>query len=129
MMTLGIGLSSRAGTVDVRSAAEAVLAVAGWRWQDVAVIGTASRLANDSRLAATGRPVVGFDHAQLASMAVPTPPGPTLSRLAIPAVAEAAALLAAGPGARIVVPKQTGRYITVAAAASSPVPPALGTPL
>ena len=122
MMTLGIGLSSRAGTVDVRAATEAVLAAAGWRWEDIAVIGTARRLANDPRLAATGRPVVGFDHAQLASVAVPTPPGPALSRLAVPAVAEAAALLAAGPGARIVVPKQTGRFLTVAAAASAPAP-------
>jgi cobalamin biosynthesis protein CbiG len=119
MMTLGVGLSSRASEADVRGAAEEVLAAAGWRWEDVVVIGTASRLANDPRLVTLGLPVVGFDSPQLSTVRVPTPPGPVLNRLSIPAVAEAAALLAAGPEALIVVPKKIGRLVTVAAASAS----------
>jgi cobalamin biosynthesis protein CbiG len=118
MMALGIGLSSRASEADLLRVTEDVLTVAGWEWEDIAIVGTTSRLAHDSRLAALGRPVLGFADPELAAVAVPTPRGPTLTRLGIPAVAEAAALLAAGPDAAIVVPKVTGHHVTVAAAAS-----------
>lgn len=117
MLSLGVGMSSSAGPADVRAAVGAVLAEAGWALDEVAVVGTTATLAGDDRLIRLGRPVVGFDRQELQAVAVPTGPGPVARRLAAPPVAEAAALLAAGPGSRILVPKRTGLYVTVAAAA------------
>jgi cobalamin biosynthesis protein CbiG len=116
-MALGIGLSGRATAGEVVEAVQAVLAEAGWRWDEVDVIATRSRLAGDGRLAALGRPVVGFDDRQLGEVAEPAVAGP--GGRAVP-VAEPAALLAAGPGSRLVVAKWTGRHVTVAAATCPP---------
>lgn len=116
MFILGVGMSSSAGRADLRAAVVAVLDEAGWALDEVAAVGTTRSLADDDRLAALGPRLVGFDRRDLQAVAVPTRPGPVLLRLMIPPVAEAAALLAAGPGGRIVVPKRTGRYVTVAAA-------------
>lgn len=116
MLALGVGMSSSAGPADVRAAVGAVLAEAGWALDDVAVVGTTTALAGDDRLVRLGPTVVGFDRRELQAVAVPTRPGPVALRLAAPPVAEAAALLGAGPGSRIVVPKRTTLYVTVAAA-------------
>lgn len=94
----------------------AVLELAGCSWDEVTLVGTSRRLADDERLICLGPPVAGFDLQDLHSVAVPTKPTPVAARLWAPPVAEAAALLAAGPGSRIVVPRFTGRYVTVAAA-------------
>jgi cobalamin biosynthesis protein CbiG len=117
-MALGVGLSGRATAGEVATAVRAVLAEAGWRFEDVDVIGTRSRLAGDGRLAALGKPVVGFDDPELCEGGAPATPEPG-GRAALP-VAERAALLAAGPGSRLVVGKRKGRHVTVAAAACSP---------
>jgi cobalamin biosynthesis protein CbiG len=114
--TLGVGLSSSARTADLHAVAVAVLAEAGLTWGEVAVVATTARLAGDERLAQLGPAVVGFDRSDLEAVRVPSQPGPAATRLAAPPVAEAAALLAAGPGSRIMVPKRIGRYVTVAAA-------------
>lgn len=116
VFTLGVGISSSAGHCDLRAAVSAVLAEAGWELEQVARVGTTTGLAEDDRLVGLGPTVVGFDRQDLQAVAVPTRPGPVALRLGAPPVAEAAALLAAGPGGRIVVPKHTGRYVTVAAA-------------
>lgn len=116
---MGVGLSGRATSDDVTEAIGTVLAEAGWRWDDVDVVATRGLLADDDRLIGLGKPVSGFEDQRLATVALATPSGPVLERLAAPAVAEAAALLAAGPGSWLVVPKRTGRYVTVAAATSS----------
>ncbi len=116
MYALGVGMSSSARVADLHAAAGTVLAEAGWAWGEVAVIGTITRLADDERLACLGPAVVGFDASDLEAVTVASRPGPAAARLAAPPVAEAAALLAAGPGSRIVVPKRTSRYVTVAAA-------------
>jgi cobalamin biosynthesis protein CbiG len=119
-MALGIGLSSQATADDVAETIGAVLAEAGWRWEDVDVVATRGRLARDQLLVALDKPVAGFDDTRLSSVPVPTSGTPALERLAAPPVAEAAALLAAGTGSRLVVPKRTGRHVTMAAAASPP---------
>lgn len=121
-MALGVGLSSKAGAADLHDTVALVLAEAGWEWEDVSAIGTVARLRADPRLAGLGRPVAGFGDSELAAVEVPTPAGPVLSGQGKPAVAEAAALLAAGPGSRIVVPKRAGRYVTVAAATTGTGP-------
>lgn len=119
MYALGVGLSSSARVADLLAAAGAVLAEAGWEWEEVAVVGTTRRLADDERLSCLGPTVVGFHRGELEAVTVASRPGPAALRLAAPPVAEAAALLAAGPAGRIVVPKRTGRYVTVAAALGS----------
>jgi cobalt-precorrin 5A hydrolase/precorrin-3B C17-methyltransferase len=65
---------------------------------------------------ALGLPVRAFSSAELAAVAVPSPSPAVEAAVGTPSVAEAAALLAAGPGAELVVPKQTGEQATVAVA-------------
>jgi cobalamin biosynthesis protein CbiG len=116
MFTLGVGMSSSARPADVREAVGAVMSEAGLVWEDVSLVGTARHLADDARLRCLVARVVGFDPGELRAVSVPSVPSPVLMGLSAPPVAEAAALLAAGPGSRIVVPRRTGRYVTVAAA-------------
>lgn len=116
MFTLGVGMSSSARLADLREILGRVLVEAGWTWNEVAAVGTIRRLANDPRLVQLGARLVGFDRSDLEAVAVPSRPSSVARRLLVPPVAEAAALLAAGTGGRIVVPKRVGRHVTVAAA-------------
>lgn len=130
-----MGLSSRAEAADVRDAVGAVLAQAGWRWEDVTVVATSTRFEHDPRLTQLALSIAAYRDAELYAVAVPTPPAAALGRGGRspgtapghggrrPPVAEASALLAAGPGARMVVAKRAGRYVTVAAAEASPGSP------
>lgn len=128
MKALGIGLARRACGDDVTEAIGAVLAEAGWGWEEVEVVATRRRLAGDARIVELGKVVAGFDDDALHAVAVrpgmAARPGVAVRtaaarRLGAPLVAEAAALLAAGNGSRLVVPKRTGRCVTVAAAAGA----------
>ncbi|MDA8290931.1 MAG: cobalamin biosynthesis protein [Actinomycetota bacterium] len=116
MLALGVGMSSSALHADLREVVGTVLAEAGWEWDEVAVVGTTRRLAQDQRLVRLGPRLLGFDRRDLEAVAVPSRPSSIARRLLVPPVAEAAALLAAGTGSRILVPKRAGRYVTVAAA-------------
>lgn len=60
--------------------------------------------------------LVWFPSSVLATVGVPTPSDPVADAVGTPSVAEAAALLAAGPGARLVVPKHKGLAATAAVA-------------
>ncbi|SDJ00287.1 cobalt-precorrin 5A hydrolase [Rhodococcus triatomae] len=60
-------------------------------------------------------PIRGFAATDLAAVAVPTPSERVRDAVGSPAVAEAAAILAAG-GGPLVVPKRSYRSVTVAAA-------------
>ena len=119
-MALGIGVSGRATPADVAETVGAVLGEAGWSLDDVDVVATRGRLVGDGRLLGLGKPVVGYEDDELFTVTAATPASPALEQLRAPAVAEAAALLAAGPGSRLVVPKRTGSYVTVAAATGPP---------
>ena len=116
MLALGVGMSSSARPADLREIVGTVLAEAGWAWEEVAVVGTTRRLAHDQRLVRLGPRLVGFDRWALEAVGVPSRPSSVARRLLAPPVAEAAALLAAGAGSHIVVPKRVGRYVTAAAA-------------
>ena len=121
LFALGVGMSSAAGPADLREAVAAVLGEAGLAWDEVSLVGTARHLAGDGRLTLLGARVVGFDRSDLEAVPVPSRASPVATRLSAPPVAEAAALLAAdllaaGAGSRMVVPRRTGRYVTVAAA-------------
>ena len=116
MFALGVGMSSSARLVDLQEIVGTVLTEAGWEWEEVAVVGTTRRLADDQRLLRLGPRLVGFDRWDLDAVAVPSRPSSVARRLLAPPVAEAAALLAAGTGSRILIPKRVGRHVTIAAA-------------
>lgn len=71
-------------------------------------------------------PVVALPAALLAAVDVPDPSPAVAAAVGTPSVAEAAALLAAGPGARLVVGKQRGSTATAAVAIGRPRPPGPG---
>jgi cobalamin biosynthesis protein CbiG len=113
---VGVGMSSSATALDVQGVTAAVLADAGLDWPDVAAVATLDTLAADPRLAALGCAVVGFPADRLAAV-----PGVTVSRRARGAVgtgsvAEAAALLGAGFGGRLIVRKRRAATVTAAVA-------------
>jgi len=66
--------------------------------------------------AAEGRRLLAFPASLLGSVTVPNPSRPVEAAVGTPSVAEAAALLAAGPGSRLVVTKQRGPTATAAVA-------------
>ena len=109
-------MASAATAADVLGLVEAVVRDAGLAWSDVGRVATLQALAADSRVTALGRPVIGYDPSRLA--AVDGVARSTRSRLAVgtPSVAEAAALLAAGPNGRLLVSKRRSRSVTAAVA-------------
>jgi cobalt-precorrin 5A hydrolase len=69
---------------------------------------------------ARGVPVRAHSAAELAAVPVPTPSAVVARHTGTPSVAEAAALLAAGPGARIAVAKRRSAHATCAIAQEAP---------
>ena len=116
-MVAGIGLTSRATAADVRAALAAVLTRAG-AWP--ARLATIERLGDDPRLLALGLPVVMFSAEELAAVVVPTPSERVARSSRTSSVAEAAALSAAGAGARLVVAKVVHGPVTIAIAQPAP---------
>ncbi|WP_328476925.1 cobalamin biosynthesis protein [Actinoplanes sp. NBC_00393] len=119
-----VGLGARAGTPVERlsAAVRSVLRDAGIAAGEVAVLATLDRRAaeDDVRAVAAGAGwrLVGYPAAALAGHQVPTPSPAVADAVGTPSVAEAAALVAAGPGGSLRVPKQVRDGITVAVAAS-----------
>jgi cobalamin biosynthesis protein CbiG len=103
-MALGVGLSSTATLADLVAVVREVMAEGGV--DQVQTTATVARLADDPRVVALGWPVQGFAADDLTAVS--------------PSVCEAAALLAAGPHARLLVPKRRGTRVTAALATSSP---------
>ncbi|OSY37884.1 cobalt-precorrin 5A hydrolase [Pseudonocardia autotrophica] len=85
---------------------------------DHAVVATLDRRTSEPGLlqAVAPRTPRGYPAEQLAAVVVPTPSDRVAAATGTPAVAEAAALLAAGPGAVLVVPKTAASGATVAVA-------------
>jgi cobalt-precorrin 5A hydrolase/precorrin-3B C17-methyltransferase len=113
-LVVGVGASSNAGA----DAAAALLdtALAGLARQSVAEVATIDRRAGDPVVTSLGLPVRAFTTEALAGVDVPTPSEVVRAAVGTASVAEAAALLAAGPGAELVVPKRAGKEATVAVA-------------
>ena len=103
---LGIGASSSATAADIAALAGEVLDAGGMGWSSVTAVATTERLAGDARLAALGVPVVGFPAGSLAAVEGTQRSARAAVAAGTPSVAEAAALLAAGPGARLLVAKR-----------------------
>ncbi len=122
-VVVGVGCSQGASADDVRAVvAEAVAAAHPGGGAGPAAVATIDRRADHPAVVAgcDGVPVVAFPASLLAAVDVPNPSGAVEDAVGTPSVAEAAALLAAGPGARLVVEKRRGATAT-AAVATAPV--------
>jgi cobalamin biosynthesis protein CbiG len=107
---LGVGLSSGAGPAELAALVDATLRTAGIARDRITRVGTIDTRATHPALTHLGWPVVAFTPAQLAATAGGGG-GPGRGP-----VAEPAALLAAGPGAVLVVRKRRSARATVAVA-------------
>ncbi|WP_208026851.1 cobalamin biosynthesis protein [Rhabdothermincola sediminis] len=109
-MIVGIGLASRASAEEVEQLVRDLLSRHGLPFPPGA-IATRTRFATDPRVA-LGCPVVGIDDDELLAASPPVS-----RRRGLPAqVARTAALLAAGPGGRLLEPAGRSRYATAAVA-------------
>jgi precorrin-3B C17-methyltransferase/precorrin-6y C5,15-methyltransferase (decarboxylating) CbiE subunit/precorrin-6Y C5,15-methyltransferase (decarboxylating) CbiT subunit len=116
-LVVGVGCSQDARADDVRAVIADALASVG---SDAPVaLATIDRRAHHAAVtgAAGGVPVVAFPASLLAAVDVPNPSGVVDQAVGTPSVAEAAALLAAGPSARLVAEKRRWATATAAVAA------------
>jgi cobalamin biosynthesis protein CbiG len=115
-VAVGVGLSSAATGAEVAALVDACLALAAVEPADVACVATIDRHAADDRLLALGFPVIGFPADALAGVAGVEDgtdrDGRVAAAVGTPSVAEAAALLAVGAGAELVVRKQRSAHAT-----------------
>jgi cobalt-precorrin 5A hydrolase len=117
---IAVGLGARSG-VPLIGPVLAALASAGLETTEIGVLATLDRRAAEERVralaAAYGWRLTGYPADVLAAQPVPNP-GRAAAAVGTPSVAEAAALLAAGPGAVLILPKRARDGVTVAIAAS-----------
>ncbi|MGH9078126.1 MAG: cobalamin biosynthesis protein [Acidimicrobiales bacterium] len=119
-LVAGVGASSGARPEALVELLEAALAGAGLHRDAVGCVATLDAKRAEPAVASLARhlglPVRGIPAAALAQVAVPHPSQVVLAAVGTPSVAEAAAVLAGGPGASLVVPKQRSADSTLALA-------------
>jgi cobalt-precorrin 5A hydrolase/precorrin-3B C17-methyltransferase len=115
-LVAGVGASTGAPAEAVSDLLDAVLDGAGLTRASVAEVATLDRKTTEPAIQALGLPRRGFTADALRAVEVPTPSAVVAEAVGTPSVAEAAALLAAGPDAELVVPKQANAVATVAMA-------------
>ncbi|MGI9080136.1 MAG: precorrin-3B C(17)-methyltransferase [Acidimicrobiales bacterium] len=115
-LVVGVGASTGAPVDEVAALVGAALTEAGLARASVAEVATIDRRANDPAVGALGLPVRAFTAEALAGVAVPSPSAVVAAAVGTSSVAEAAALLAAGTGAELVVNKRVSPHATVAVA-------------
>ncbi|MEN3314323.1 MAG: cobalt-precorrin hydrolase / cobalt-factor methyltransferase / precorrin-3B [Acidimicrobiaceae bacterium] len=115
-LVVGVGASTGAPVDEVAALVGAALTEAGLARASVAEVATIDRRANDPAIGALGLPVRAFTADALAAVAVPTPSTVVAAAVGTSSVAEAAALLAAGTDAELVVHKRVSPHATVAIA-------------
>ncbi|MHB1929992.1 MAG: cobalamin biosynthesis protein, partial [Acidimicrobiales bacterium] len=115
-LVAGVGTSSDALPVEARAHLASALAGAGLAPVSVGLVATIDRRASHPAVTGLGHRVVAFPPEQLAAVPVPHPSPTVAGAVGTPSVAEAAALLAAGDGAELVVTKTTSPHVTVAVA-------------
>lgn len=113
---IGLGLRPEADPSEVDVLVQSTLAAAGLVSEAVALVATIDARVGHPALAGLPWQVVGYPAAVLAAVSVPNPSLPAAQALGTSSVAEAAALLAAGPGAELVVPKRRSDSVTIAVA-------------
>ncbi|MEU4557790.1 cobalamin biosynthesis protein [Actinoplanes sp. NPDC023936] len=126
MIAVGVGARSGTGPHELSAAVRSVLDAAGIPGERVAVLATVHRRDDVVRIVASshGWRFVAFTVPELAEVPVPTPSVAVAAAIGTPGVAEAAALLAAGPSSVLLVPKRIVGTATVAIARSSCEPDA-----
>jgi cobalamin biosynthesis protein CbiG len=122
-LAVGFGCSSQVEPRQAVGCLLTALAESGLPPARVERVGTIAARASHPALLAVARlldaELVGYPAARLDAVAVPTPSGYVKGQVGTASVAEAAALLAAGPGARLILPKRVlERAVTIALAAS-----------
>ena len=115
-LVAGLGASTGAPAEAAADLLRTVLAGAGLAPASVGEVATIDRRAGDEAIVALGLPVRAYPTEALAEVDVPSPSETVRAAVGTPSVAEAAALLAAGPGAELVVTKQVAPQATVALA-------------
>jgi cobalt-precorrin 5A hydrolase/precorrin-3B C17-methyltransferase len=115
-LVVGVGASTDAPGDAAAALLDASLAAHGLARESIACVATIDRRANDPVVTELKLPVRSFTAGVLATVDVPNPSAVVQREVGTPSVAEAAALLAAGPGAELVVTKQAGATATVAIA-------------
>lgn len=119
-LVVGVGTSSDAGPDELRSAVLTALASAGLSERSVERIATIDRREAHPAVTATATtlaaPVTAYPASALDAVAVPSPSDVVRAAVGTRSVAEAAAMLGAGPGGSLVVGKRAGRRVTVAVA-------------
>jgi cobalt-precorrin 5A hydrolase / precorrin-3B C17-methyltransferase len=115
-LILGIGSAASVSGAEVERLIADALAEAGLDAASVAEVATIDLKAAEAGIVAQGWPMRTFTAAELAAVAVPNPSEVVRAEVGTPSVAEAAALLAAGPGATLVVEKHRSAMATVAVA-------------
>lgn len=122
LLVLGLGARSATPAADVEAGVSAALVQAGVLPAAITVLATLDRRAAEPGPRALaerhGWRIVGYTAEELAAVDVPHPSETVARRSGTASVAEAAALLAAGPGASLVLPKRVVGGITVAMALS-----------
>ncbi|WP_222942299.1 cobalamin biosynthesis protein [Actinoplanes teichomyceticus] len=124
MIVAGVGARPGTAAAELAAAVTAALAEAGVAPAAVTVLATLDRRAAEPGLRSyarhTGRRLVAFPAARLAGQPVPGRSAVVAAATGTPSVAEAAALLAAGPAARLILPKRILGRVTVALAGTAP---------
>lgn len=124
-LSVGVGARRGAGAEEVVSLITRTLAEAGRVPGEVVALATADAKADEAGLRAAaerlGVPLLTYGAGELAAVPVPRPSAAVLAAVGTPAVAEAAALLAAGPGGVLVVGKRKSARVTCAVAGPGPV--------
>ncbi|MEU4692726.1 cobalamin biosynthesis protein [Actinoplanes sp. NPDC023714] len=120
MIAVGVGCRASAGIADLSEAVAVALAEAGLTRARVGVLATLDRRAGSPALrllaSSSGWDLRGFSAAELAGITVPSPSAAVADAVGTSAVAEAAALLAAGPGSVLILKKRIVGPATVAIA-------------
>ncbi|MEM9561715.1 MAG: precorrin-3B C(17)-methyltransferase [Actinomycetota bacterium] len=115
-LVVGIGASSDAPADAATDLLDEVLATTGLARASLSAVATIDRRASDPVATAVGLPIVSFRAPELAAVTVPNPSDVVLAEVGTASVGEAAALLAAGPDAELVVEKRKGSTATLSIA-------------
>jgi cobalt-precorrin 5A hydrolase/precorrin-3B C17-methyltransferase len=115
-LVAGVGTSTAAPPHLVDELLTAALAEGGLARSSIGEVATIDRRRDEPAITDLGLEVRCFGPEQLAGVTVPTPSEAVAVAVGTPSVAEAAALLAAGPGSRLVVTKRKNAVATVALA-------------
>jgi cobalt-precorrin 5A hydrolase / precorrin-3B C17-methyltransferase len=115
-LVAGAGCSTDAPADEIARLLESTLEDAGLARASVSTLATIDRRVDHPSVRALGLPVRSFCARELASVPVPNPSSAVNSAVGTPSVAEAAAILAAGSEAELVVAKRVSLSATIAVA-------------